>query len=273
MNKKTIILTIVGAGFILPSSSLAVWRATQAKPQPSAFISPLAETVKPTPLPPNKAIYSLDYYLSLANLFLQKATRLANDNPSQTDQDKQNIITHINEALKAANEAVTYYPNEPQAYLTRSQIYAKIKHLDAKAAEKEQSDLEIAKRLINKTDLTNTNYNKSDQPLDFVPNQKASIASNIIIAEPLERKSEIQNPKSEIETNALSGESVIFAGETEVLIPCPQLTEKDMVYVLAKNNPDKELIYVKSRQNGEWFKMGLDKPAINDLGFKWWVIN
>jgi len=272
MNKKTTSLAIILAGFIIPSSSLVIWRAAQAKPQPPAFVSPLAETVKPTP-PPDEPVYSLDYYLSLANLFLQKATRLANDNPSQTDQDKQKIITHINEALKVANEAVIYYPNEPQAYLTRSQIYAKIKHLDETAAEKEQNDLEIAKRLINKTDITNTNYNKSGQPLDFIPNQKASTTSNIIIAEPMERKSEIRNPKSEIETNALSGESVIFSGETEVIIPCPELTEKEMVYVLPKNNTDNEVLYVKSRQNGEWFKVALDKPSNKDLGFKWWVIN
>lgn len=169
MANKKLVLTIILATLLPISLGLGIKLFKPAKA--TALLSPLAET-HASPLP-KATNYSVDYYLSLAGSFLEKATRLANDNPSQTEEDKQIILKTINEALMAANEAISYYPQNPQTYLTRAQIYQKIKHLIPEAEGQEKQDLEMAKQLINKTNQNITNNNKDSHPINFIPTSKS----------------------------------------------------------------------------------------------------
>ena len=127
-------------------------KKTKAQTQNNHFLSPLAQKSssdgKAGPLPDEK-IYRIDYYLSLSDSYLKKATKMANNNPQQTQTDRLKIITALNNALKAVNQAIKYYPDKPEGYLTRAKIWQNTQHIWPELADKVEQDLQTAQKLIN----------------------------------------------------------------------------------------------------------------------------
>lgn len=274
-KKKVILIIILILAFVLPTELITFLKVRSSNPAQAkdALLSPLAqdqpEEVKEEP----ERIYSLDYYLNLSQSFLEKATRLANDNQNQNKTEKLKIINTLNQSLKAVNQAIEYYPDQPEAYLTRAQLYQKIKHLWPEVDQLAKNDLEIANQLmVNSEQPPQPNSStENTHPLDFIPAQKADLAQKITIAAPEEKKS-IKDSESEITTNALSGTGVLPAQETEVTIQNQQLTPDSLVYVVPKGDIDNQVLYIKSRKNNQWFKVGLDQPNDKDIQFSWWII-
>ena len=306
LNKKAIVLALILFIFIFPTSILALNKLNEIKKTANTpLLSPLADnpleikTIKP------EKIYSLEYYLHLAKSFLAKATRLANDNTQQTETDKVKIITTLNEALKAINQAIDYYPNRPEPYLTRAQIYQKLENLWPEARKKAQADLTKADQLLNnQTDTANIPLEKEAQPLNFIPAQKAQLATNITIAIPEQEQKSI-NEQNSLTTNTLSDTGILKAQQTETKIYTNQLTPDTLVYIVPKTNPDNQVLYLKSRNNYQqqketnnqennqdqtnqpdnnqqsnqpnqnnqgWFIVATDKPLNKDIEFNWWLI-
>lgn len=280
ITKKNILITLSLTMLTLPPGlfiSLKTWQSNPARAK-NTFLSPLVNNqstetdVKTGSLP----IYSLEYYLNLSKSFLTKATRLANDDPQQTEVEKLKIISTLNQSLKAVNEAIKYYPNRPEPYLARAQLYQKVQHLWPEVKKQAQKDLEIANKLMNSTPaperLEKTAPEAENHPLDFIPAQKANLAQNITIATP-QQKTDNKKQKAEIETNALSGTGILPAKKTEVTIQAQQLTTNHLIYVVPKGDVDNKTLYVKARKNGQWFKVGIDSPSDKDIVFSWWIIN
>lgn len=266
-NNKKLIYSLT-LGLFLP---VGLFGLMQTRPAKSNFVSPISDNQQLEPSTKPNRVYQMDYYLSLSNSFLQKATRLANDNPNQTSEDKQKILSIINESLKAADQAIEYWPNSPEAYLNRSNIYKTIQHLIPEAGQKAENDIQIAKSIMKDPHASFTPQSKN-KPLDLVPAEKAQVAKNIIIAEPKEAGSKINDLRSTTETNALLGTGMLMAGETEVIIENTQFKENDLIYVAPKGDDQNQVLYIKSRAQGEWFKVGIDKALDKDLEFRWWLI-
>lgn len=275
INKKSLLITGLSIFLILTVSIIVLIKIIGGRSQPAQaknkFISPLAES-KPTDVKTGSLpIYSLEYYLHLSKSFLYKATRLANDNPSQTDADKMKILNNINKSLKAANQAIKYYPNQPSSYLTRAQIYQKVANFFPEGNNKAQQDIKTANRIMNQANSADIPLEKEAQPLNFIPTQKANLDKKITIAEP-NQPSVTGHQSSTVDTNASSGTGILEAGQTEAIIKTSQVKSKTQVYVVPQGGADNKVLTVVAKKDNQWFKVGLDSPSDKDIIFDWWTI-
>jgi len=106
-----------------------------------------------------------------------------------------------------------------------------------------------------------------------VATQKLVIASQNV--EP-----ELENQASGIvSTNATAGKATLAAGETEITIKSPFVTENTLVYVTPITDTQNKVLFVKAKKavtsDNEvgWFKVGIDVPINSAIEFNWWVIN
>lgn len=105
-----------------------------------------------------------------------------------------------------------------------------------------------------------------------LPIKQAALAQKVIIAE------ENQSPRwpiwatSKVGLNAKSGEGVIPAGKTEVTVENKYVAANKQIVVVPKNKTENRLVFLKAKKDGEWFKVGVDKPADYDIIFSWWIV-
>lgn len=84
--------------------------------------------------------------------------------------------------------------------------------------------------------------------------------------------SEVATAAASIRTNATAGKAVLPAGLTEYTIYNPRVDADSLVYVTPTGDPRNQVLYVKSKQAGEWFKVAINQPLPYDLEFNWWII-
>lgn len=275
---KTIKIGLIIASLVLISPVLLIWAQKQFSQQAkadSSLISPLASKTSLQEIKPAEPIQSLSYYLSLATSFLEKATRLANDNPQQSEVDKLKIVNTLNEALKAANQAIANYPVQAEGYLVRAKVFKRAKLVWPDTAKLAQRDLNQAKILLNSPEadeqaLLNNLPADEVNPINFIPAQQAKLASNLTIAGP-DDNSQFTNHKSQTTNNTQEGEATIPVGETEITVQIP-LKADDLVYTVLQENPNNQTLSVSAKTES-WFRVKLDSPAAKNLKFDWWIIS
>jgi len=267
-TKKIIFLLAVV--FLIPFFLLVFFNFSQpavSQTNKQQFLSPLAQSAT-TENQQLEKIYPLEYYLNLSDSFLTKATRLANDNQQQRETDRLKIISTLNRALKATNQAVKYYPRHPQGYLQRAQIWQKTSHLWPESKKNADQDLKTAKALM--TDQQLPSPPPGQQPLNFIPTQKANLAKKITIAEP--NQPQATSGQAEVENNSLSGKEILPAGEKEIKIAAPGLKKDSLIYLTPLENNNNRILYLKARKDKQWFIAAADQAVEKDLAFKWWII-
>jgi hypothetical protein len=75
-----------------------------------------------------------------------------------------------------------------------------------------------------------------------------------------------------IETNATAGKAIIPANTAEITIKNPKITDYTLVYVTPTSTTLNNVLYVKSKQLGQ-FVVGFTEPLPIDVEFNWWVID
>lgn len=95
------------------------------------------------------------------------------------------------------------------------------------------------------------------------------ISQNLIIAAPQKDDSLLE--EGELTSNALSGNAVIPAGETEITIENENLTPQDQVYLAVLGESQNQVLRVKSKKEKS-FTAAISQPLDKDLEFKWWII-
>jgi len=120
-----------------------------------------------------------------------------------------------------------------------------------------------------------------------LPLEQAALASKIIIAGEKEANNAGQS-SAEISLNALSGEGVIPARQTEitiynnnveatskiVIVPLEGDFKNRVLFVAAKkaSPPGVQTCFTPGVQNCGWFKVGVDSPPKDKIKFKWWIV-
>jgi hypothetical protein len=74
-----------------------------------------------------------------------------------------------------------------------------------------------------------------------------------------------------ITTNATAGSAVIPAGVSEITIKNPKVTDYSLVYVTPTSPTQNNVIYVKSKQSGQ-FVVGFTNAIDADAKFNWWIV-
>ena len=74
-----------------------------------------------------------------------------------------------------------------------------------------------------------------------------------------------------ISTNSTVGQAVIPAGTSEITIKNPKVTDYTLVYVTPTSSTENNVLYVKSKQGGQ-FVVGFANPINVDVSFNWWIV-
>ena len=207
----------------------------------------------------------LSFYLGTAQEALAKATTLANSNSSQTPQDKQAIIASLNQALAAANQAVSAYPNNPRSWEQRATILFSVAHLDPSVKPLAEQDLRTAQALS----AGNLPEIPSINPIQTLPIEQASLAQNVIVASPQHNlPSEISN----LTSNVVKSTAVLPAGQTSLPIANPRITNSSLIYLIPQSDSHNHPVYVSSKAEGS-ATITIEKPLATDLTIDYWIIN
>jgi hypothetical protein len=75
----------------------------------------------------------------------------------------------------------------------------------------------------------------------------------------------------DITTNSTIGSAKIPAGTREIVIKNPKITDYSLVYVTPTSDTLNNVLYIKSKQVGE-FMVGFTDPINIDVTFNWWIV-
>ena len=138
MPKKSLIIISLGLGGFLLILTVAsfIGIKIQAKPK---IVSPVAKITQ------NKEDVekqrSISYYITTSQGILNQARSLANNNPNQTLEDKQEIIEKVERALAVINQGIQAYPVDDRLYSQRANLYQSLIPFVTEAGQYAVNDL------------------------------------------------------------------------------------------------------------------------------------
>lgn len=264
--KKPLLAVSFLAGLALLLVPVAAAIVTQTSPT-GTYLSPLPEKQLAAEPTPTTTLASTELTASQsilsAQAFLEKAITLS-QNPTQTEADREEIVTLLNESLKLANQAVALAPNAPQSYLMRARILSSSSSLRPDATLLAQKDLEAAQALANGQSVTlPTNIDL----LNLSPKQRAEGEGQLVIAAPAE--SEVKESTGSAQSNTYKLSDIIASGEQEVTLEHAAITAESYLYLIPRDSG--RLVYLKAKGAGEAV-VATDRPAETDLEFEYWIV-
>lgn len=230
-----------------------------------------------------------DQFVNTASALLAKAVTLSSGNVKndKTAERNQEIIKLINEAIDTINKGVLQYPNDPRVWAQRAKIYQTVIGYQPEAKEAAIADWQMALKLdpANKKyrqNLIKLDPNAPEKEIalpDSPPILEARQLAGPIIASPQEDQVTLTTLNT-LTSNALSGEGIIPAGQTEVKICNDNLSPTAQVYLSGEDNLQGQVLFVKRKapfdsETGECshFVAAIQKPVEEDLKFDWWLID
>lgn len=248
----------------------------------SAAVSPLANTtlqqdyqsaVQASASTPANAATDFAYELSLSTGFLKKAITLSNtstaDSQEQTVEQKQQIIEYLNQALESATRAIALLPTDARGYSARGRVYQTISAIKPEMQTLADQDFTKASQL---GATAPTQEPTSQEPTELLPTQQATntLADKAIVAGPEEAQTSTMS--TETTDNAKKGTATLEAGQTNIFVPYPSVSDTTQLYVTAKENIDNTTLYVKNKEAGVGFTIAATAAPSTPLTIDWWEI-
>lgn len=237
----------------LPTGSVASNDLPTTTPNPTSSLTPTPTTT-----------LSFPESLNLAQNFLDKAFTLAK-NQNQTESDKKQIITALNQSLNEVNTAVNLSPQDPKGYLLRARILTAMSKLEPSALAKAQIDLELASKLSNGQEVTLPN---PINPIDLIPDERATLAENLIIAAPEEATN--SSATASQSGNTTTGTVTFPANQTDITVKNSSITDNSQIYLIPKSKGSS--LYVRSKAVGRFIIAATTSPTTN-VTLDYWIIN
>jgi len=73
---------------------------------------------------------------------------------------------------------------------------------------------------------------------------------------------------------ASAGMAKIIAGNKEVTIKSPFVTEKSLIYLTPIGSTDNKVLYLaRTKPNEQTFTAAIDTILTKDVLFSWWIVN
>jgi hypothetical protein len=271
--KKSITYLIIGGFSVTTLASIGLIVLGSSTNPTGSYLSPLPTgsvasnnlpTTTPNLTPTPTTTSTFPESLNLAQNFLDKAFTLAK-NQSQTETDKKQIITTLNQSLNEVNSAINLSPQDPKGYLLRARILTAISKLEPDALAKAQIDLELAGKLSNGQEVT---LPTPINPINLIPDERATLAENLIIAAPEEAtKSTAAASQS---GNTITGSTTFPAGQTDITINNSSITPNSQIYLIPKSKGNS--LYVRSKAAGR-FIIAATTPPTTNVTLDYWIIN
>lgn len=79
--------------------------------------------------------------------------------------------------------------------------------------------------------------------------------------------------EGEVNSNATAGKSILPAGQINITIHNPTVTDQTLVYITPNGPTNNQVLYVSAKQSGSSFTVSIDQPILSDVEFNWWIID
>jgi len=201
--------------------------------------------------------------LNLAQNYLDKAFNLSS-NQNQTPVDKKQIIDNLNLSLNYVTSAINQNNSDPRGYLMRAQILTAISKVKPEALKEAQADLEIASKLSNGTTVQ---LPTTINPINLIPDERAQLAENVIIAGPNENLQ--ASVSAQQNSNGFKKTIILPANQSELTITDNLVKENSFIYLIPNG---KAQLTVKSKAAGIFIIENLT-PQSTNLSLDYWIIN
>lgn len=208
----------------------------------------------------------VDYELSLSSGFLRKAIQFSNSTVNQTAEDKNRIISLLNQALEAANRAIQNAPNDARAYTTRGRVYQATSVVKPEMKTMADADFAKAKEL---GAATPTAPAAPNNPMELLPTEQASAPQTAMIGAP--NGAVKQTVSSETADNTNKGKITLQSGQKEKFVSFPGLKQDTKVYVQAEGDSP-ATFFVKNKQAGKGFTIAATEEVTAPTIVTWWEI-
>lgn len=260
------ILIILAFLILIPTTLILIGRRNSKTPTGN-FLSPLpqGEIAQTTPSPTPENTKTLAELVGFSQTYLNKAISLSLITP-QTQSDKQQIISYLEQSLDYSNQAVLTYSQEPQTYLLRAQVLTSISQTNPDALIQAEEDLKTAQQLANGQPVSlpqNVNL------LDILPSQQANLPQDLIIASP--QQEDTATISAQNNSNAITTTTILPAGQTQLEITNSQITPDSYIYIIPQTKIN-QIISVASKKDGS-FTLTTNKPFDTDISLDYWIIN
>ena len=256
----------LGVNNISEMSTLA--SSTSTLNSPIADISTQqANAIVPVSANTQQGAQQIEYELSLANGFLQKAIDLSNQPGDQTVAQKDNILSLLNQSLEAAQRAVTLAPNDARGYSSRGRVYLASAAVKPEMKTLAEQDFAKAQSLGAQQPAQAPN---TQNPIDLLPTQQAQTQTGAMVAGPNDEQKE--NIDGTVSQNATRGTVTLETGKSEIFVPYTLVKDSTQLYVTAENNPDNATIFVKNKEAGVGFTIAVTSASSAPLTITWWEI-
>lgn len=260
----------VFVGLLLGTSLIGIplLSALASNQQPTGtYLSPLPEgqlTTMDNTIRANSISLTTQQAILSSQAFLEKAIQVSKKAP-QTEDDKNQIVSLLNQGLDLANQAVVLSPQSPQSYLMRARILASSVGLRTDATQLAQKDLEFAQSLANGQSVTlPTNIDL----FKMTPTEQAATKDNIVIAAPEENNTKTNTTNSS--SNTVKSNSQIPSGALETNINNNNVVEDSYIYLIPKSKD--HVIFVKNKSKGS-FTVATNETSSSDIQFEYWIVN
>ncbi len=177
----------------------------------------------------------------------------------------------IKQAVSSYQTLASLLPQDSQERVTVKQEIASLEKLLTQAKASQSSNLFLA----NEPTPKNPEPKNIPADINLLPQEQASLPENLVIAGPQEENNRQQD--QELDLNALAGEAIIAAQETETTIYNHNLTDNKKINLVPQEEMSNQVLYVKSKNTNPddgtpYFIVSLSQPLSQDLAFKWWII-
>ena len=268
-KKKRFLPTIlIVLSFLLLIPATLIFIGKQSKKDPTGnFLSPLpqGELTQASPSPTPESNKTLVELVGFSQSYLNKAVSLSLTTP-QSQSDKQQIISYLEQSLDYSNQAVLTYPQEPQTYLLRAQVLTSISQTNPNALIQAKKDLETAQQLANNQPVS---LPQNINPLDVLPSQQANLPQDLIIASPQQENT--ASISAQNNSNAITNTVTLPIGQTQLEITNSQITPDSYIYIIPQTKTN-QVIFVASKKDGS-FTLTTNKPFDTNISLDYWIIN
>ena len=212
------------------------------------------------------------YHASLAQGFLAKAVQLSQQSSQtgQTDADRQNILSSLEQALQAVNQAIALDDKQGAGFLLRARIYKTASVIRPELTPYADQDLEIARGLGVDASLLAGN----GDVLQLLPTEQATnLAGLPVVADVEEGQSTTVQTQAGANSNA--NQITMPSGWNTIFVSYPSLKASQTLRVDVVDqvqNRAHATFTVVSREEGRGFTISSSSPVQQDVLLEWRAI-
>lgn len=251
----------------------------------TAMVSPLADSSTPGVNQANSSPYSPSEYISRSTALFRDAETLSH-NREQSEEDKRQILSNLQQALDTISEGIVTYPTRSELWAHRAAIERAVISISRSALSAAIADMIRAVELAPENqeyarilaDLKGQGAPEASQAsesssgralpagLELVPDGY-TLSRELVVASPDEAASPYED---DVGGSAYSGTAAIPAGQTSVTIQTSRVTDAP-IYVTPEVTTNATLT-VTTKTSGSYFVVAVDAVQEKDLPFNWWIL-